>query len=70
MHKQASPGGCTGLRPLTLWGCVLESRRVHGCLSLVIDVFCQEQVLRIPIDCCVFHRVWSRNLDTQEALEP
>ena len=30
-----------GLRPLACWDCVLESRRGHGCLSLVNIVCCQ-----------------------------
>ena len=30
-----------GLRPLACWDCGSESRRGHGCLSLVSVVFCQ-----------------------------
>jgi hypothetical protein len=30
-----------GLRPLACWDCGFESRRVHGCLSLVNVVWCQ-----------------------------
>ena len=31
-----------GLRPLACWDCGFESRRGHGCLSLVSFVCCQE----------------------------
>jgi hypothetical protein len=30
-----------GLRPVACWECVFESRRGHGCLSLVTVVCCQ-----------------------------
>ena len=33
-----------GLRPLTCWDCGFESRRWHGCLSLVSVVCCQVEV--------------------------
>ena len=36
----------SGLRPLACWNCGFESRRVHGCLSLVSDVCCQVKPLR------------------------
>jgi hypothetical protein len=33
-----------GLRPLADWDCGFESRRGHGCLSLVIVVYCHVEV--------------------------
>jgi len=50
-----------GLRPLVCWDCGFESRRGHGCLSLVRVVFCQVEVSasarslvqRIPTECGV-----------------
>ena len=33
-----------GLRPLACWDCGFESRRGHGCLSLVSDGCCQVEV--------------------------
>ena len=50
-----------GLRPLACWDCGLESRRGHGCLSVVIVVGCRVEisvsgwlfVLRSPTDCGV-----------------
>jgi len=33
-----------GLRPLACWDCMFESRRGHGCLSLVNVVCCQVDV--------------------------
>ena len=33
-----------GLRPLACWECGFESHRGHGCLSLVIVVYCQVEV--------------------------
>ena len=30
-----------GLRPLASWECAFESRRMHGCLSIVSVVCCQ-----------------------------
>jgi hypothetical protein len=33
-----------GLRPLACWDCRLESRRGHGCLSIVNVVCCQVEV--------------------------
>jgi hypothetical protein len=50
-----------GLRPLACWGYGFESRRGHGCLSLVSVVCCQVEVSasgwslvqRCPTDCGV-----------------
>jgi hypothetical protein len=50
-----------GLRPLAYWDCGFESRRGHGCLSLVSVVYCQVEVIatswslvqRSPTDCGV-----------------
>jgi hypothetical protein len=50
-----------GLQPLVCWDCGFESRRVHGCLSLVSVVCCQVEVSatgrslvqRSPTDCGV-----------------
>jgi hypothetical protein len=42
-----SSGGafyCVGLQPLVCWDCEFESRRGHGCLSLVNVVCCQVEV--------------------------
>jgi len=33
-----------GLRQLAYWGCGFESRRLHGCLSVVSVVCCQAEV--------------------------
>jgi hypothetical protein len=33
-----------GLRSLACWDCGFESRRQHGCLSLVSVVYCQVEV--------------------------
>jgi hypothetical protein len=33
-----------GLRPLAYWDCGFESRRGHGCLSVVSIVCCQVEV--------------------------
>jgi hypothetical protein len=54
-----------GLRPLTCWDCGFESRRGHGCLSVVSVVCCQVEVTatgrslvqRIPSDCVLLLRV-------------
>jgi len=54
-------GQGVGLRPLVCWDCGFESRRWHGCLSLVSVVCCQvevtasvwSQVRRSPTDCGV-----------------
>ena len=51
-----------GLRPLDCWDCGFESRRGHGCLSVVSVVFCQVKdsasgrslVQRSPIESGVF----------------
>ena len=56
----ADPSGM-GLRPLAYWDCGFESRRGHGCLSLVSVVCCQVEVSatgwslvqRSPTDCGV-----------------
>jgi len=70
---QHEPTGCTiyfqcisvinlygvGLRPLACWDCGFESRRWHGCLSVVSVVCCQVEfpatgwslVQRSPTDC-------------------
>jgi hypothetical protein len=46
--KPADPSGSTvwaaGLRPLACWDYGFESRRGHGCLSVVSDVCCQVEV--------------------------
>ena len=48
VHAGADPGGHAvygvGLRPLDFWDCGFESRREHGCLSLMSVVFCQVEV--------------------------
>jgi hypothetical protein len=48
--QSADPGHCTvygaGLRPLACLDCEFESRRVHGCLSLVDVVCCQSSLQR------------------------
>ena len=45
---KTDPGGRAvqgvGLRPLSCWDCGFESRLVHGSLSLVRVVYCQEDV--------------------------
>ena len=54
-------GASVGLRPLACWDCGFESRRGHGCLSLVSVVCCQVEVSatsrslvqRNPTDCGV-----------------
>jgi hypothetical protein len=53
-----------GLRPLACWDCGFESRRGHGCLSLVSVVCCQVEVSatgrslvqRSPTECVVSER--------------
>jgi len=35
---------CVGLRPLAYWDCGFESRRGHGCLSVVNVVCCLVEV--------------------------
>ena len=35
---------CVGMRPIACWDCGFESRRRHGCLSLVSVVCCQVEV--------------------------
>jgi hypothetical protein len=40
---RADPSG-VGLRPLAYWDCGFESRREHGCLSVVSVVCCQVEV--------------------------
>ena len=50
-----------GLRPLACWDCGFESRRRHGCLSVVSVLCCQVEVSasgcsfvqRSPKDCGV-----------------
>jgi hypothetical protein len=56
-----------GLRPLDCWELEFESRRVHGCLSLVIAMCCQIAVSvmgrflvqRSPTECAVCQQVRS-----------
>ena len=64
-----------GLRPIACWNCGFESRRGHGCLSLVWVVCCQIEVsasglIALPEESyrvwCVW--MWTQILDTQEAL--
>jgi len=43
-RSQCPRGLGLGLRPLACWDCVFESRRGHGCLSLVNVVCCQVDV--------------------------
>jgi hypothetical protein len=64
------------MRPLACWDFGFESRRGHGCWSLLSVVYCQVEVSasvwsitqRSPTDCGVSHWVWSWILDTVEAL--
>jgi hypothetical protein len=63
-----------GLRPLAYWDFGLESRRGHGCLSLVSVVCCQVEVsatgwslvLRSPTACGV-SKVCDREASKNEA---
>ena len=65
-----------GLRPLVCWDCGFESRRGHGCLSVVSVVCCQVEVSatgwslvqRSPTDCGVPLCVISKNLKNEEAI--
>jgi len=42
-HRTGAVKG-VGLRPLDWWDCGFESRRGHGCLSLVSVVCCKVEV--------------------------
>ena len=65
-----------GLRPLACWDCGFESRRGHGCLSVLSVACCQverslwradhsfREVLQPVMRLCV----WSRNLKNEEAM--
>jgi hypothetical protein len=48
MYETADPGdravSSMGLRSLAGWDGGFESRRVHGCLSVIIVVCCQAEV--------------------------
>jgi len=48
IKRNAGPSGRAvegvGLRSLSCWACGLESRRGHGCLSIVSVVCCQVEV--------------------------
>jgi hypothetical protein len=65
-----------GLRPITCGDCGFESRRGHGCLSLVSIVCCEVEasasgwslVQGSLTVCGVSNCVWSWNLDNEEAL--
>ena len=64
-----------GLRPLSRWYCGFESRRGHGCLSLVFCIACCEvdvsatgRSLVPPHVVC--HCVWSGNVKNEAALAP
>jgi len=43
-QKFYNTGKGVGLRPLACWDCGIESRRGHGCLSVVSVVCCQVEV--------------------------
>jgi hypothetical protein len=65
MKQSADPNGRAvygvGLRPLACWDCGIESRRRHGCLSVMCVVWCQVDICasgwilvqRSPTDCVV-----------------
>ena len=65
-----------GLRPLACWDCGFESRRGHGCLSVVSVVCCQVEisatgwslVQRSPTDCGVSSCVISKTSKNEEAI--
>jgi hypothetical protein len=75
----ADPGGgadwSVGLSQFACLDCGFESRRGHGCLSLVSVVCCQvglsvtalSLIHRSPTECFVSNTVWSRNLDKEDA---
>ena len=64
-------------RPLAYWDCGFESRRRHGCLSVVSAVCCQVEVSarswslvqRSPTECGV-SKVWSWSLEKWGGLGP
>jgi hypothetical protein len=55
------------LQPLAFWDCRFETRRVHGCLSLVIVVCCWEGPITRP-ECGVSEWMWPWSFDCEEAL--
>jgi hypothetical protein len=67
-------GLSVGLRPLVYWDCGFESRRGHGCMSLVSVVCCQVEVSasgwslvqRSPTECGV-SKVCDREASINEA---
>jgi hypothetical protein len=71
-----------GLQPLACWDCGFESRRGHGCLSLVSAVCCQVEVSakgrslvqRSPTECgvseCDREASIMRGSGTTRAVEP
>jgi hypothetical protein len=66
-----------GLQPLACWDCGFESRRGHGCLSVVSVVCCQIEisatdrslVQRSPTECDLETSTMSRPRPTS-AVEP
>jgi hypothetical protein len=68
----------TKLRPLVCWDCGFESRRGHGCLSLVSLVCCQVEfsatgwsfVQRSPTECGVSNVCDRETSKNEEALAP
>jgi hypothetical protein len=64
-----------GLRQLAYWDCGFETRRRHGCLSVVNVVCCQVEVSmkglslvkRISTERCVSNSLAFRNLNNEEA---
>jgi len=54
------------LWPLACWDCGFESRREHGCVSVVSDVYCKVDVSatgwslvqRVPNECGVVVKPW------------
>jgi len=58
-HSNEESEQVAGLQALACWDCGFESRRQHGCLSVVGVVFCEVQVSaagrsfvqRSPVEC-------------------
>jgi len=58
-RSQWERGLGVGVRPLACWNCGFESRRQHGCLSLVSTVCCQvEGSARADQSAQVSYRLW------------
>ena len=51
IRSQLSHGLTSGSQPLACWDCGFESRRGHGCLSLVSVVFCRVKVSASSVVC-------------------